>query len=203
MISSDYREEIIEFTKPRPLGLLWRTLFFIYRLISCLKRTKSALRFNLPDFKSKEMKTRQRAVALYFIDKLALRAGNEKDEDQADTVGCCSLRVEHVNLHDKYHGLYLLFGQLGSKMDIKMLLYLSSVYDKQIHSSVYAKASKNTLWNGTSPTSFCLLSLSLQASTSFYKKCTWDFTFLVKYFYSVIENSHCSTHSPSNTSLPS
>ena len=38
------------------------------------------------DFKHKEMRIRQRAVALYFIDKLALRAGNEKDEDQADTV---------------------------------------------------------------------------------------------------------------------
>merc|ERR1719419_1794214 len=50
------------------------------------------------DMKSKEMRIRQRAVALYFIDKLALRAGNEKDEDQADTVGCCSLRVEHIEL---------------------------------------------------------------------------------------------------------
>ena len=43
------------------------------------------------------MMVRQRAVALYFIDKLALRAGNEKDEDEADTVGCCSLRVEHIS----------------------------------------------------------------------------------------------------------
>ncbi|CAI2294965.1 unnamed protein product [Caenorhabditis sp. 36 PRJEB53466] len=53
------------------------------------------------DFKSKEMRVRQRAVALYFIDKLALRAGNEKDVDEAaDTVGCCSLRVEHIKLFD-------------------------------------------------------------------------------------------------------
>lgn len=51
------------------------------------------------EWKSKEMRIRQRGVALYFIDKLALRAGNEKDEDQADTVGCCSLRVEHIALH--------------------------------------------------------------------------------------------------------
>jgi len=51
------------------------------------------------DWKSKEMRIRQRAVALYFIDKLALRAGNEKDSDEsADTVGCCSLRVEHITL---------------------------------------------------------------------------------------------------------
>jgi len=58
----------------------------------------------MADMKSKEMRIRQRAVALYFIDKLALRAGNEKDEDQADTVGCCSLRVEHIELHDEKDG---------------------------------------------------------------------------------------------------
>ncbi|XP_078542773.1 DNA topoisomerase I, mitochondrial [Lissotriton helveticus] len=57
------------------------------------------------DFKAREMKTRQRAVALYFIDKLALRAGNEKEEGEtADTVGCCSLRVEHIKLHPKLDG---------------------------------------------------------------------------------------------------
>merc|ERR1739838_1222974 len=56
------------------------------------------------DYKSKEMRVRQRSVALYFIDRLALRAGNEKDEDQADTVGCCSLRVEHVDLIEEKDG---------------------------------------------------------------------------------------------------
>jgi DNA topoisomerase-1 len=70
------------------------------------------------------MRIRQRAVALYFIDKvykkntshiirififssfkLALRVGNEKDEDEADTVGCCSLRVEHIKLYDKIESI--------------------------------------------------------------------------------------------------
>ncbi|WVQ84420.1 hypothetical protein IAT38_006572 [Cryptococcus sp. DSM 104549] len=50
------------------------------------------------DLRSKVMADRQRATALYFIDRLALRAGNEKGEDEADTVGCCSLRYEHVTL---------------------------------------------------------------------------------------------------------
>nr|XP_040018507.1 DNA topoisomerase 1 isoform X2 [Gasterosteus aculeatus aculeatus] len=59
----------------------------------------------LQDLKSEDMVTRQRAVALYFIDKLALRAENEKEEGEtADTVGCCSLRVEHVTLHKKLEG---------------------------------------------------------------------------------------------------
>lgn len=38
------------------------------------------------------------AVALYFIDKLALRAGHEKDDDEADTVGCCTLKCENVEV---------------------------------------------------------------------------------------------------------
>uniref|UniRef100_A0A8C4GZ15 DNA topoisomerase I n=1 Tax=Dicentrarchus labrax TaxID=13489 RepID=A0A8C4GZ15_DICLA len=37
--------------------------------------------------------------------KLALRAGNEKEEGEtADTVGCCSLRVEHITLHEQLDG---------------------------------------------------------------------------------------------------
>ncbi|TPX59427.1 hypothetical protein PhCBS80983_g02484 [Powellomyces hirtus] len=50
------------------------------------------------ELKDKAMATRQRATAMYFIDRLALRAGNEKGEDEADTVGCCSLRFEHICL---------------------------------------------------------------------------------------------------------
>ena len=50
--------------------------------------------------KSSDPVEQQRATALYFIDRLALRVGNEKGEDEADTVGCCSLRVEHLELLD-------------------------------------------------------------------------------------------------------
>ncbi|KAG0501901.1 hypothetical protein HPP92_001973 [Vanilla planifolia] len=50
------------------------------------------------DFTSKDATKRQIAVATYLIDKLALRAGNEKDDDEADTVGCCTLKVENVTL---------------------------------------------------------------------------------------------------------
>lgn len=62
------------------------------------------------DLKSKVMADRQRATAMYFIDKLALRAGNEKGEDEADTVGCCSLRCEHVTLESPN---FIIFDFLG------------------------------------------------------------------------------------------
>jgi len=48
------------------------------------------------DFRSKDVSKKQIAVATYLIDKLALRAGNEKDDDEADTVGCCTLKVDNV-----------------------------------------------------------------------------------------------------------
>ncbi|GMF03014.1 unnamed protein product [Ambrosiozyma monospora] len=41
---------------------------------------------------------RQIAVATYLIDVFALRAGGEKSDEEADTVGCCSLRYEHIFL---------------------------------------------------------------------------------------------------------
>jgi DNA topoisomerase-1 len=46
-----------------------------------------------------------------LIDFLAIRAGNEKGEDKADTVGCCSLRVEHVRLLDDYHVNFKFLGK--------------------------------------------------------------------------------------------
>ncbi|KXX82844.1 DNA topoisomerase 1 [Madurella mycetomatis] len=53
------------------------------------------------ELKSEVMADRQRATAMYLIDKFALRAGNEKDtENEAETVGCCSLKFEHVTLRE-------------------------------------------------------------------------------------------------------
>ncbi len=37
---------------------------------------------------------------MWVIDKLALRVGGEKNADEADTVGCCSLRTEHLTFHE-------------------------------------------------------------------------------------------------------
>ena len=45
-------------------------------------------------------KLNQLAVAVYLIDTLLLRVGNEKGSDEADTVGVSSLRVEHIKLED-------------------------------------------------------------------------------------------------------
>ncbi len=47
---------------------------------------------------SKDETERQVATVCYLIDTLGMRVGDEKDEDEADTVGASTLRVEHVDL---------------------------------------------------------------------------------------------------------
>jgi DNA topoisomerase I len=47
---------------------------------------------------SPDAKRRKVATVVYLIDKLAMRVGDEKDEDEADTVGATTLRVEHVKI---------------------------------------------------------------------------------------------------------
>ncbi|KAF2874964.1 DNA topoisomerase 1 [Massariosphaeria phaeospora] len=62
------------------------------------------------ELKSEKMVDRQRATAIYLIDQFALRAGNEKGEDEADTVGCCSLKFQHITLKPPN---YVIFDFLG------------------------------------------------------------------------------------------
>jgi DNA topoisomerase-1 len=54
----------------------------------------------LRDLDSKDVATRQVATVCYLIDTLGMRVGDEKDEDEADTVGASTLRVEHVEIVD-------------------------------------------------------------------------------------------------------
>ena len=52
----------------------------------------------LKELDSREERARQVATVCYLIDPLGMRVGDEKDEDEADTVGASTLRVEHVRL---------------------------------------------------------------------------------------------------------
>lgn len=67
------------------------------------KKLKSKLRYinnaNMENLrKSKNEKEKQICVAFYLISNLSIRVGNEKEDDLADTVGCCTLRTSHLKL---------------------------------------------------------------------------------------------------------
>ena len=61
------------------------------------------------NLKSKVVLKKQIATAMWVIDVLALRVGGEKNDDEADTVGCCSLRVEHFTFEDESNAIVLDF----------------------------------------------------------------------------------------------
>lgn len=50
--------------------------------------------------RSADSKERAVAAACYLIDTLSLRVGDEKDPEEADTVGATTLRVEHLTFKD-------------------------------------------------------------------------------------------------------
>jgi DNA topoisomerase IB len=75
------------------VGFFFLLLLFV--VVVVLQKIRKHARKNM---KSDDLRKRQLGVATWIIDKLALRVGNEKGSDEADTVGCCSLRVEHVQV---------------------------------------------------------------------------------------------------------
>ena len=50
------------------------------------------------DMQGGDKKTRRIATACYLIYRTAMRVGDEKDPEEADTVGATTLRKEHIKL---------------------------------------------------------------------------------------------------------
>jgi DNA topoisomerase-1 len=62
---------------------------------------------------AKDLNQRKIATVCYLILKLAMRVGDEKDKDEADTVGASTLRVEHIKFPEKDGKKYIEFNFLG------------------------------------------------------------------------------------------
>jgi DNA topoisomerase-1 len=64
------------------------------------KRISQVRRYIQQGMMSPKPQERQIATASYLIDALSLRVGDEKDPDEADTVGATTLRPEHVTINE-------------------------------------------------------------------------------------------------------
>ncbi|HRR53873.1 MAG TPA: hypothetical protein P5290_00840 [Candidatus Methanomethylicus sp.] len=60
---------------------------------------------------SEDIAERKVATVCYLIDTLKMRVGDEKDEDEADTVGATTLRAEHIRIDEE--GKTVTFDFLG------------------------------------------------------------------------------------------
>jgi DNA topoisomerase-1 len=61
-----------------------------------LPQVKRHIQKNL---ESDDLKRRKTATVCFLIDKLKIRVGDEKDPDEADTVGASTLRKEHIKIN--------------------------------------------------------------------------------------------------------
>lgn len=81
---------------------------------------------------SSSLKEKQLGVAIYMIDHLALRVGNEKGKDEADTVGVTSLKVENIQIND---GCVFQFDFLGKDS----IRYSNQIYFEEMVCQTLAK----------------------------------------------------------------
>jgi DNA topoisomerase-1 len=92
-----------------------------------------------------DIKSKQLAIALYFIDHLALRVGSSKDtKEEADTVGVTSLRVEHLTLLED-NTIKLDFLGKDSVRFCKKIQVIESVY-KNLQNFIKDKKNKDELF---------------------------------------------------------
>ena len=84
------------------------------------------------DMQSKELKTKRIATACYLIYRTAMRVGDEKDPDEADTVGATTLRKEHIKLT----GNTIEFDFLGKDSVRWQESIPAEGFDKQFHDNL-------------------------------------------------------------------
>ena len=84
------------------------------------------------DMQNKDPKIRRISTACYLIYRTAMRVGDEKDPEEADTVGATTLRKEHINLT----GDAIEFDFLG-KDSVRWQETIPAVgHDKQFHDNL-------------------------------------------------------------------
>ena len=84
------------------------------------------------DMKSKDSKISKISTACYLIYRTAMRVGDEKDPDEADTVGATTLRKEHIKITAKT----IEFDFLGKDSVRWQETVVAEGHDKQFHENI-------------------------------------------------------------------
>jgi hypothetical protein len=122
-----------------------------------LKRRLKRLHDKLSsDIESYEDTLRQKALAVYFIEHLCIRVGNEKDlSHEADTVGCCTLKA-HTNIYVKNESKRMVCLTFVGKDSVpfKQCIVLPQPFFDQCNNMLKMKCPNTTMFSeGVSPAS--------------------------------------------------
>jgi len=98
---------------------------------------------------SSDEKIRKIASVCYLIDKLCMRVGDEKDKDEADTVGASTLRVEHVRITGEYiHFDFLGKDSVRWEKSIRTIDEDSEVFRENLEEFIDGKKPGEPLFDG-------------------------------------------------------
>jgi DNA topoisomerase-1 len=103
----------------------------------------------LKGMKSNDEKIRKISSVCFLIDRLYMRVGDEKDEDEADTVGASTLRVEHIKLSPRK----IDFDFLGKdsvpwSKKYKVRKKDDKIFQKNLEHFISGKEGKDLIFNG-------------------------------------------------------
>lgn len=93
------------------------------------KKIKKIREQNHKNMLSSDKQLKQLATALWLIDRLSLRVGNEKTKDESDTVGVSTLTIQHIQLikTEKYYLKLSFLGkdsiEYNNKIEIEEVVY--------------------------------------------------------------------------------
>jgi len=98
----------------------------------------------LENLNADDTKRRKTATVCYLIDKLKIRVGDEKDPDEADTVGASTLRSEHINFDEDG---YVTFSFLG-KDSVPHISKVRLTEEVVRNLREFSSSAESTLFNG-------------------------------------------------------
>jgi len=106
-----------------------------------IERIKNRIAENL---NSTDLKRKKTATVCFLIDKLKIRVGDEKDPDEADTVGASTLRPEHIHFYDDGK---VTFNFLGK--DSVPHVFMEELPENVVRNlKEFSSNTKSTLFNG-------------------------------------------------------
>ena len=98
------------------------------------------------NLRSEDLKRRKVATVCYLINALKLRVGDEKDPDEADTVGATTLRPEHIKFDAKGLTTFDFLGKDAVRW-VKQVTLPDAVVDNL---KEFTTESKSTIFEGVS-----------------------------------------------------
>jgi DNA topoisomerase-1 len=114
------------------------------------KKITRVRKYIISNMFSKKEKTRKIASVCYLIDKLSMRVGDEKDRDEADTVGASTLRVEHIRVNNPKSIFFDFLGKDSVKWEksINIDSKASSIFLKNLLSFMRGKKVSDQIFDG-------------------------------------------------------